>query len=568
MKVTRYLFLVLLLSAVFAAPALALPANTVLTVQLMSLSATGQLSPARSISVTTDNNGKVEFSFPNVPTSDVVPFLLIRIVDGTTILRQSVVTPPAPNGTINAGMSEVTTSQATAMIKAFTDSRNGSSTMSAMVMTMIRSGAISGTDLLNASPLIRAAAAAFESFLATNGAAGNLPAFRANLLPAMRDFAATYKESVDAALIANDVNTANPVQDLLNKAASNQLEAVKRGDASAHLLSALVNAGVDAGISPALMHMAFTEAGKAVESLASPVSADVVAAILAAFRTGAEHCQLQAAMRGYTVAMPFMNVTTGTRQPQFANVTTAARLQGLTPVVQQFDNSMQQLNSAIATLSTALVTAQEPFEQIFADPDFFPTSQNIAFARDNLNLTLQSLLANFMASTTSSPGEVAAIQATLASRMRGNVMSNMSTLRRQGIGSLLTNPAASSQNWLTMMVAGANYVSPALQFTYSSSISSLAANYPTLVPPRFSSFSSPYRSLFRLQFDLMLLKFTNQQALALATQPITQAALARIKEDDLARRSTMLQGITITGAGNGASLANAFMVVLAQPELL
>jgi hypothetical protein len=214
------------------------------------------------------------------------------------------------------------------------------------------------------------------------------------------------------------------------------------------------------------------------------------------------------------------------------------------------------------------VTAQELFEQIFADPGFFPTSQNIAFAQDNLNLTLQSLMTNFSVNTTASPGEIIAMQATLASRMRGNVMSNMSTMRRQGIGSMLTSPAASSQNWLTMMVAGASYVTPALQLTYSSSVSNLAANFPTLTPPKFTLFSNPYKSLFRIQYDLMLLKLNNQQALAQASQPITQAALAKIKEDDLARRNSMFQSISISGSGNGASLANIFMIVMMQPELL
>jgi hypothetical protein len=542
MNVTRYFFLVLLLSVVFVTSASALPANTVLTVQLMSLSASGQLSPARSISVTTDINGKVEFTFPNVPTSDVVPFLVVRITDGTTILRQSVAAAPAPQGTIHMGISEATTSQATAMIKAFTDSRGTNATLAAMIITMIRSGAISDTDLLNISPLARAAAAAFESFLSANGASGNLPAFRAGLLPAMRDFSAKYQESVDVALLANDVSTANPTLDLQNKAASNQLEAAKRGEASARFLSALVNAGVDAGISPALMHMAFTEAGKAVEALSSPVSADVVTAALAVFRTEAEQCQLLAEMRSYSSALPFMNISS------------AARL--------------QQFNAAAATLSTALIAAQESFEQIFSDPVFFPTSQSIAFAQDTLNRTLQSLMTNFMAGTTASPGEITAMQTTMAAQMTGVVMSNFSSLRRQGIGSMVTSPTASSQNWLTMMVAGGNFVTPALQLNYSSSVSTLAANFPTLTPPKFSLFSNPYKSLFRLQYDLMLLKFTNQKALAQASQPVTQTSLAQIKENDLARRNTMLQNISISGSGNAANLSNAFLIVMAQPELI
>ena len=58
MRVTRYLFLALLLSVVSATSALALPANKVLTVQLATVTAVGQLVPVRSISVTTDASGK------------------------------------------------------------------------------------------------------------------------------------------------------------------------------------------------------------------------------------------------------------------------------------------------------------------------------------------------------------------------------------------------------------------------------------------------------------------------------------------------------------------------------
>ncbi len=587
MKVTQYLLLALLLSLVSATSALALPVNKVLTVQLSAVSATGQLTTVRSISVTTDATGKVSFDFSGVPTSDTAPFLMVRVIDGTTVLRQSIVAAPAPNGSVNVGVSEVTTSQATAMLKAFADSRSVNPTLAAMIMTMVRSGAISDTDLRNISPLARAAANAFETFLSNNGAAGQLAVFRANLLPPMRDLAATYKESVDTATLANDVNTTNPAQDLQNKAKSNLLEAAKRGDAIAQFLGALVNAGADAGISPALVQAAFSEAGKAVEATASPVSSDVVSAMLAIFRTGAQHCQLRAEMRRYTVALPFLNMTSAAAQQTFKNMTTVAVQQtfnnmttiggqrlfkNMTSAVkqQQFNTAVQQFNAAAATLGVALVTAQENFELLFADPGFFPTLQDITFARDNLNMTLQSLLTNFIADTIASPGDIVTMQTTMAAGMKkvGGIMSNMSTatLQRAGIGSMFTSSSASSQNWTMMMVAGANFVTPPIQMTYSSAITNLASKFPSQPPLNFSLFSNPYKSLLRLQYDLMLLKLNNQ--LALAAQPVTQARLAQIKEDDLALRNTMLQNVTISGIGTSADLANALTIVLAQPELL
>jgi len=577
MRVTRYLFLALLLSVVSATSALALPANKVLTVQLATVTAVGQVVPVRSISVTTDAAGKVAFNFTSVPTNDTSQYLMIRVLDGPQLLRQSLVVAPSPNGAINVGVSETTTSQATAMLKVFADAGNGNATLAAMVMTMVRSGAISNPDLLNVSPLARAAATAFESFLGSHVAAGQLAVFRANLLPAMRDFAATYKESVDAVVLANDVNTANPVQDLINKTLSNQQEAIKRGDAMAQFLGALVNAGANAGISPALMHMALTEAGKAVEATASAVSSDVVTAMLAAFRTGAEHCQLRGEMRSYADALPFLNMSSAAGQRTFNNMTTVGgqRLfKNMTSAVkqQQFDKAVQQFNAAAATLGNALVTAQETFELIFADPLIFPSLPDINFARDTLSLTLQSSMASFIAGTTASSGDLTTMQTNMAAGMAqvGGVMSGttLATLQGRGIGSMFTSSTASSQNWLMMMVAGANVVTPAIQLNYSSAVSGLSSKFPSLTPPNYSLLADPYKSLLRLQFDLMLLKFNNQLALSLAAQPVTQAALAQIKGDDLGMRNNMLQNITISGVANSAGLANALMITMAQPELL
>ncbi len=577
MKVTRHLFLALLLPLAFATQALALPPNKVLNVQLLMLNAAGQLSPPRTTSVTSDGNGKVSFNLTSVPTSDSAPFLVLRIFDGSTMLRQSVFASPAPGGAINAGVSEVTTSQATAMIKAFADSGGGDSILAAMVLTMVRSGAIASADLLNISPLARGAASAFETYLTNNGAGAQLPALRANLVPALRDLAAGFKESVDSATIANEASTGNPALDAANKTASNQLEARKRGDAVAQFLAALVNAGADAGISPALMQTAFSEAGKAVEALTSPVSSDVVASILAIFRTGAQHCQLRAEMRNFSHALPFMNVTTGTRQPLFVNATSATRKPVLDAALQQFNSSMLKYNSAAVALDSALFASQETFELIFADPASFPALPDIITNRDIFVQTLQSATNNMIATTTASPAEITAMQSNMAAGMAqlGGVMTNMTSLQQRGVGSIFTTPTASSQNWLEMMVAGANYVTPALQMTYSSSVNTLfptlSASFPTLTPPpTYTMFVDPYKSLLRLQYDLMLLKFNNQLALSLAGPTPSLAALAQAKENDLSLRRTLLQGIKVKVSGtlNNSDLANAFMIVMAQPELL
>lgn len=549
MNVIRNLFVALLVAVATASPALALPVNSQLTVQLSGVAANGRLTTLRAGLVTSDANGKANFAFSAVPTVENYPYLLVRVFDSNSVLiRQSMVPAPTANGSVTAAVSEVTSNQATAMLKAFADAGAGNSTLAAMVVTMVRSGATSDADLTGLSPLARNAASAFESFLANNGAADKLPAFRDNLTVALRQLAADYKTAVDAAAVANDVTTTNPQQDLLNKAAANEQEAIRRGDAMANFLTALVQAGVDAGIDPQLMQVAFTEAGSAAEQTGAGIGGDVQATLLAAFRIGAQHCQLTAELKTYAAALPFFNLTTAARGQQ-CQIATAKVQTGSTAV------------------ANGLVAAMEEFEKTFVDPGAFPTPQDIAFARDLYVQTAQSLTANFIATGTASAGEIASMQSIMAAGMAqmGGVMAGVTTttLQQAGIGTTFTSPSASSQNWLSLMAAGADLVNPAVQLSYSSSVTNLAGRFPTLAVPPFAGFADPYKSLLRLQFDLLLLKFNNIQALAQAGQPVSQQALALIKENDLALRSTLAAGLVAPDA-----LKGALVTALTQPELL
>lgn len=546
MKPMRYLSLAFLWSAIHVASAFAFPANKPLTVQLSTVSPSGQLATVSSIAVTSDAAGKVSFSFSHVPTSDTTSFLMIQILDGSTVLRRSIVAAPAPGGGASAGVSEVTDRQAVAMEKAFANAGNGNPTLAMMVLTMVRSGAMSDTDLQNIAPLAKSATDAFENSLAANGAGSQIAAFRTALLPALRDFSSGYKASVDAVTLANDASTADPVQDIINKAASNKAEAMKRGDAMAIFLNDVVNAATDAGISPSLVHIAVTEAGKAVEAGATTTTSDVVAAMLDAFRTAAEQCQLRAEMRKYADALPVVGGTT---------------------------TQTLQLSTASTAFASGIMTAQESYELTFEDPSLFPSAVDSNFARDTMGTMLQSLTTNFITATTATSGDVDAMLTTMASGMAGmgGSMSGMTlaTLQGMGIGSMVTGPGTSSQNWDLMMVAGANFVAPGSTLTYTPATTTLLGQLstpyvPAVAAPDFTQFADPYRSLLELQYDLTLLKFLNLQAMAQATQPVSAAALAQMKEDDLARRTAVLTNIS----GLTAAQKDALLTSLSQPELM
>ena len=528
MKIFR--FICLAIGVFFATSAMALTPNTTFMIKLSTVSPTGDLTQTATTSATSDAGGKVSFSFSNIPTNSAARFLMVQIMESSgAVVRQAMVAASAPGSNISMGVSEVTDRQAKAMLKTITDAGSDSPTPVMLLMTMVRSGAISDADAQSFSPLARSAASAFETFMTVNGVtAAPMATLKTNMLSAMGDVAAKYKESVDAATPA--------------------LEAGKRGEAKAVFMGALVTAAADAGIPVNLMPIAFDEAAKAAESAAatSPINADVIMAMKASFRVETQQRQLRAQMRSYSDAMSAMGASAPHKQ-QFA--------------------------TASATMGNAMMNAQVNFEQMFADPSAFPDTATISSTESTMLTAMQTLFDNFVSTdAAASSNDITGMLSAMATQMigMGGMMSGMSsiTLANMGIGQMVTTPGGALQNWTVMMASVNDFVTPALQMTYTPSatlsdqLTSLGVTPPT--PPDFAQFAEPYKSVFELQYDLMLVRLINAQKLIQFGTTSTQAQLAQLKEDDLAMKAAIKQNIV----GLTDAQKDAVIVLLAEPEMM
>ncbi|MBI5016184.1 MAG: hypothetical protein HZB55_11960 [Deltaproteobacteria bacterium] len=535
MNIRRLAIAVAALLASFATQALALPANAPLTVRLSTVSSTGTLTQVKSMAVTSDANGKVDFSFTGVPTSDTATLLMVQILDASDhVLREGMVPAPDPSGTVNMGVSEVTDKQAKAMLGSLAQPGSTASVpaqaMAALVM--VRSGAMSDADAVRFGPMAAAAGSAFESFLIGSGgaSAAQVTAVRSAMLRHLREIAAGFQQAV---------RTAN------GTAAGDQAAANLRGDAMANFMDDMINAGGDAGLAPGVMQTAFDEAGSAAHGVSATMDNPAVfTAMGSALRSGAQLGQFMEQQRRYNDAMTALGAPSA---------------------------QVQQLASTSASLSVAMTNAQEHFEEMYASPTAFPTDAQIQAAEAAMAAAMTSAFQQgFVGGTTASSTVISGMLSTMASRMMGmgGMMGGMTTqtLQNRGIGMMVYTPGAAPQDWPVMMVAGANFVTPTVSMTYTPSTATLqaqlTASFAPPAPPDFSQFAEPYKSMLELQYDLMLVKFINLQAVAGAASPMPLATLAQIQDRDRARRADLMANMT----GLTAAQRTAMMVSLSQPE--
>jgi hypothetical protein len=205
--------LALLFSTVFATAALAAPltANHSYTVQLSTVSATGQLTPVNQMDATTDASGKLNFQFSNVPDTGSASYLMVQIMDTvggqTQLVRQTLVPAPTPGQQMGMGVNEVSYRQTQAALQAMqTTTGTAGSTLGVLFpMTMISTGAIPGSAAGNIGQAANDAATAFRNTLTQGGVTTNqMASFQSGLLDAMR----TYAANNETVAMQTDPNTA------------------------------------------------------------------------------------------------------------------------------------------------------------------------------------------------------------------------------------------------------------------------------------------------------------------------------------------------------------------------
>jgi hypothetical protein len=532
MKRIHALCLALLFTVISATSALALTANHSYTVQLSTLSATGQQKEVEQMDATTDSNGKLVFQFSNVPDTGTAPFLMVQIMDTVggqqQVVRQTLVPAPKADQQMQMGINDVSYRQTQAALQAMQTASAGGQTLGAMFpLTMIPTGAISSGDAGNFGTAAGTAAGTFRNYLMQNGVtAEQMTTFQNGMLDAMRTFAADNR---------NVVNQSDPVT-----------AAGLYGRAGAQFMAGMLQAGDTAGIDPALMAAAFDQAGQAIEN--SPalgtIPAGAIAAMHATYSAGAQQRQLLAQMSRYATAMPVVGATS---------------------------NQTQTFTTAMTNLQNAMVSARQNFgQQAFANPATLPNQTTIDQALITMETAMQDAFDAFNTDTRAMDEQIVSMISVMGGGMGGMMGGGMmigSTLGGMGFGMMQTTLGGPSQNWSIMMVAGSNLVPNVPGMTYMPDTANLTsqldpANVPT-APDWTQVPGGPYKSMLELQYDLMLAHLVDMQTVDGLTPPLTQADLATISAQDLANRASIRQELQ----GLSAPQMNALMAALSPPHL-
>jgi hypothetical protein len=534
MKRIHALCLALLFTVISATSALALTANHSYTVQLSTLSATGQQTEVEQMDATTDSNGKLDFQFSNVP--DTAPFLMVQIMDTVggqqQVVRQTLVPAPKADQQMQMGINDVSYRQTQAALQAMQTASAGGQTLGAMFpLTMIPTGAISSGDAGNFGTAAGTAAGTFRNYLMQDGVtAEQMTTFQNGMLDAMRTFAADNR---------NVVNQSDPVT-----------AAGLYGRAGAQFMTGMLQAGDTAGIDPALMAAAFDQAGQSIEN--SPalgtIPAGAIPAMHATYSAGAQQRQLLAQMSRYATAMPVVGATS---------------------------NQTQTFTTAMTNLQNAMVSArqnfgQQAFAQAFANPATLPNQTTIDQALITMETAMQGAFGTFNTNTTASSTQIDSMLSVMGGgmgNMMGGGMMTGSTLGGMGFGMMQTTLGGPSQNWSIMMVTGSNLVPNVPGMTYIPDTANLTSQLdPANVPTALDWTQipgGPYKSMLELQYDLMLVHLIDIQTVDGLTPPLTQADLATISAQDLANRVSIRQELQ----GLSAPQVNALMAALSPPHL-
>ena len=449
-----------------------LPINRTLTIQLSSVDYAGGIKQVASTESQTDAEGKFTFSFPSVPSSDSVQYLILQVFDGSNMLRQSLV--PAPNNgqAVEVGISETSDLQARILM----DSGVGglSPFRIAAALTMLRTTAISSEDVDKIAAAIGASTDAFYASLHAGGASKEqINYFNTEFFAGLRRVMSLYRKSVDDSSVSDTT-----------------IEAHGRYQAIALMMKELVSAGATAGIPLDVVEWAYMAAAGAAETSLEQQSAApaVTSLVRMCFVNGMALCQTFRIIRSHTDALATLGISPLTLQKYFTL---------LDILSEKIPNNLRGIETDLARSS--LSDAQTYEISIFntfaiRDLAYFEASMDAATTGDFFD-------------PEDGYTEHEALLAEVINRMAGmgGVMSGMTKTRFQSIMGTTSNPID------VYVISAWLYLQQIHQFVYTP-IPNLASGVKTLpAQPLFNQLSGAYLAQTQLQYDLALIRVLNYQ---------------------------------------------------------
>ncbi|MEW6674556.1 MAG: hypothetical protein AB1348_00800 [Nitrospirota bacterium] len=349
----------------FVSNGYALTAGTTYTVEVDAIGSNGVVVDLAGLSTTAtaDANGKISFAITGVPDRTAYNFLVITIKNSDgSVARRSIAPTPTAGGTTTLGVSPVTEDQTEAFLSAMQTAGSDNPILVALGMVILRTAALTPTELGYVATGGRAAAAGFENELTNLGVtASQLSTFKSGIVDRLGQFTALYKDAVDSTTTI--------------AAAEN------RGKAAGLLLQILISSATDAGFPEDYVELALMAAGDAVDNdpswnnlpleFGNAVDAEMSSAFL--------KIRAEKALKKYTEALTLLGASTS----QVSKFTTAAN-----------------------NLFTAMENAFKKFEQLFADESTMPAPAEINAVQTAIDTAMQTAFDQFITDSASTGTEI------------------------------------------------------------------------------------------------------------------------------------------------------------------
>ncbi len=451
--------------------------NYVITIEKInsdgSLTA-GSTSLDISTIATADSDGKLSFSFNSgIPDNSSCNFMVITITNSSAAVeRQSLVPCPDVGKALPLGVSGVTQKQAGALIEAFATAGSDDPILAVFGFTIVRSEGISSAELSTLADIC------YQGIAGTNGFVDDMTAKGVTATQLL-----TYRNKITSLLADPDTGYSKLLKDSVDVSSVNDstLEAAKRGEAAAQLLSYLVQAATTAGFSQDRIMEAFNAMGAIAVPLITTaegnggISAATAQSINSSVGGGIQKLKADRGIAKYTQALTEL----GASGSDLSTFTTAAD-----------------------TLSTTMANTFAEFDKVFNGSE---TSADVSTAEGILNTAMSTAFDTFISSTAASNARI--------TTMIANIDTALGLSTNLAVSNFQFFTTSGSSNWPIMMVIPTDWISSIKtaggDITYTRDTVAIPANLSGSLAVRtnYGAIPSPYQQLFEIQEDIMIQEF-------------------------------------------------------------
>jgi hypothetical protein len=426
---------------------------------LSKINSDGTTSDITTTSAVADSNGKISFSFTDIPNFPDTYFLLVTIKDSNgTIVRRGIAVAPPAGVTNTLGVNELTKVQSEVLLNSLASAGTDDPILVAFGLLLVRSPHISDSDAVHIAAGGKNAILGnngFVGFLKSNGITDSqLNTMRQKLVynskagtKDLRAYLAKFKTAVDTT--------------------DETLASKEMAKAGGFIADIFMDAGNAAGIDPGLILAAHDAAGQVAESDSdlNSLSAEFLSSIDQVMRSFFMRIATMKVKTDYTNALTALGAT-GSQVSRFNTA-----LDNLITNIQKIDTDyMKYFEDPENNDITAQSTNSEFLAAAAADPQRYPSTT----IQDEINWRFEAVFNTFISDIRSTDAEAESMRASVVSGLvayTGQSQSTIDSMVPANMGKDWYDFNGNTVNWPIPMTVAFNIVGVYLQnggdFTYT-----------------------------------------------------------------------------------------------------